>query len=221
MQINLNLEQTGFLYQAMVNTYLAYGTVKFPVDAILAMKELRPKSYLDELPNRFRDEDKIRVYRASSTPPNQIEKVNEEFSWTLHCKDAILYAHNSDERYFYCGEINKDDIIAYTVPSHQIVQYKSIENLEHISRPMFEKYVQIYKSHETRDLLEDYATKRLEHWTNGYPFFVFDEGIPSYVSRAVPRVGKAPVKSERGKCSAWAYKSRRKEPTGLREQTSC
>ena len=163
------------LYDMTIEVYKTWGTVNFPIDALLTAKALRPPNYLDKLPTRFKHEDTIRIFRASNTPPKYLDELPEEYSWTIHLKDALWYAqHGTDKRFVYGGEISKKDIIGYTTHAHQVIQYNSVKDVEYLTPNMLRAYTTLYKNDEYRDEVEEEVSDKFMQFMMG------KTGFPSY-----------------------------------------
>lgn len=127
------------LYDVTTQVYVCDG-FDFPKEPIIALKEIRPPDYLEDLPDDYKHTDEITVYRASNTPPSQIEKVYEECSWSTDPNIAMRFyrlrrascGHNPT---LYGATIRKENIIAYVSPTSQceVIQCGGVENVEVLS----------------------------------------------------------------------------------------
>lgn len=127
------------LYRTTLRVYMADG-FNFPYEPIVALTELRPDSYLEHFPEEYKEEEEITIYRASTTLPEEIDRVSHEYSWTIDPNIAMCYYRTRTEGNrmactIYSARILKNDIIAYVSPDSEceVIQYDSVYDVKPIS----------------------------------------------------------------------------------------
>lgn len=124
------------LYWLIVEIYVNNG-YHFPRSIIIKAKKLKPTDYLRDLPEEFTGVDSITVYRCSATPPEKMESVRNEISWTTNI-DVAEWFYNREVNLFnhpafmYKATISKDKIVAYTNERNEfeVIQHGGVMALE-------------------------------------------------------------------------------------------
>lgn len=137
------------LWDTLMSIYVREG-FDFPVKWITEAIPYRPNDYLDDLPARYKNAEKITVYRASTLSPALFADARYELSWTINphiAREFYRIRFSWGQRCsFFKAEINKDDIIAFVSPDMQdeVLQYCGVQKIQWISEFAFEKECQRY-----------------------------------------------------------------------------
>lgn len=140
------------LYYTTLRVYMADG-FNFPYEPIVALAELRPDNYLEHFPEEYKEAEEITIYRASTTLPEEIDRVSHEFSWTTDPYIAMCYyrARTEFNRIpctIYRARISKSDILAYVSPSSEceVIQYDSVYDVQPISPDILDSIRRLSKT---------------------------------------------------------------------------
>ena len=125
------------LYNVTINVYAEDG-FDFPKEIIAEIKELRPLDYLRFLPRRLKAKDVVRVFRVSSTPPNEISNLSSEVSWWANPQAAFgtwIFRQEKCSQtpwYIYTAHISHNDIIAYNPYLDEVMQLNNVFDVHRI-----------------------------------------------------------------------------------------
>lgn len=132
------------LYRALVRAYVRDST-DFQASDIIRMKEVRPKNYLDGLPDKYKGQSPLTVWRASEASPELVPPglLGHEFSWTLDFEVAGKHAFqceaaSGNRRFIYQALIEPEDIIAFSPKGtaweqeQEVIQFQSVKNVEYV-----------------------------------------------------------------------------------------
>lgn len=133
------------LYYALMRAYLRNSTAFCDKD-INKMRALRPNNYLEKMPEEYKKQNPLTIYRASVTRPENIQQLQHEYSWAFKYEIAGWYLVNGEARtdkthYIYRARIDQNDIIAYS-SSHgidEIIQLCGLKDVEHVPIPIDER----------------------------------------------------------------------------------
>lgn len=128
----------AILYRCIIDTYTHDG-YKFPRRVMLHAKKIAPSVPMSERLDGLPEGDVLTVYRAASTP---INKVRNDFSWTINKNVALWFAYRFSDIYgvkfdplhVYTGTIERDKIIAYTNDrnEYEVIQHGSVKDITEI-----------------------------------------------------------------------------------------
>lgn len=121
-------------YQKTLEVYsMIENTANFPKKYLIGLKKIRPKDFLNNLPNELKGKNEIIVYRGTGRS-EQINAARLSASWTIDRNVAIWFS----QRFFGCGrlfsaKIEVDKIIAFLGGSEQeIIQHCGVTDVKEI-----------------------------------------------------------------------------------------
>lgn len=142
------------LYNVTIDVYAEDG-FDFPKEIIAEIKELRPLDYLRFLPRRLKAKDVVRVFRVSSTPPNEISNLSSEISWWANPQAAFGTWKFRQKKcsqtpwYIYTAHISHNDIIAYNPYLDEVMQLNNVFDVHHIDLAALHKLCCLTDFHST------------------------------------------------------------------------
>lgn len=129
-------------YNLFCNYYIRAG-YDFPKYLIKEIAKFRPKNNLEELPDEFKDDEILTVYRASQVSPLlafgkviNAKEVAKEYSWSISPSVALFHWEARmklrEPRYLYQGCIKRKDVIAFLSPcsEKEILQCEKVFDIE-------------------------------------------------------------------------------------------
>lgn len=134
-------------WRIFLDMYLVDG-YRIPKNWLLEVLPYRPYGYLDCFPAELKSKDEITVYRASTLPPEDIDYVDLEISWTINPKIAErFYKVRNLTRpcYYYKAQIYKANIIAYIPFEYEVLQLCDVFNVQHITEEEIKKECEVLK----------------------------------------------------------------------------
>ena len=105
--------------------------------------------------NKYKNSEEITIYRATKTPPLEVENIRSELSWSINPNVVKGYyeLHRSVDgsAFIYSGKISKRDILAVFSMDGEILQYKNVKNIRPITPFGLDELGQQYDGHSNSD----------------------------------------------------------------------